>query len=253
MRRDEASRESRAPSPTACSFDGPICGRLARILALCPRACPVYDLLAPHDPGGRIPDHTKGAAMRSWGGKQIMIVVAAGWVATPAPAQAPKEQFWGHKEWRSTTETTKAGKTCNTSTGGDGDPRFVVSVQPGGLNGAIYFEEQGVRGHATRMRKNDDILFKFDGKASKAYGNDILVHVGVGSDGIPEASATLVSSLMPEVTRVMRSSSSLTVLRENPRKKQQEVLHKFSLEGFTANFLKLAEWCKFNPDKMFQS
>ena len=63
----------------------------------------------------------------------------------------------------------------------------------------------------------------------------------------------MVSGSTPEVTRVMRSASTLSVLRDNPRKKQQEVLHKFSLDGFTANFLKLAEWCKFNPDKMFQS
>ncbi len=191
--------------------------------------------------------------MLDWRSMRIMIILAAGWAATHAPAQAPKEQFWEHREWRSYTETTKAGKTCKTSTGGDGDPRFVVSVQPGGINGSIYFEEQGVRGHAPQMRQNDDILFKFDGKVSKVYGYDILVHVGIGSKGIPEASAAMVSSSTPEVTRVMRSASSLTVLREDPRKKQQEVLHKFSLDGFTANFLKLAEWCKFNPDKMFQS
>lgn len=69
--------------------------------------------------------------------------------------------------------------------------------------------DRGVRGHATQMRKNDDILFKFDGKASKVYGDDILVHVGVGSEGIPDASAAMVSSITPEVTRVMRSSSTL--------------------------------------------
>jgi len=87
----------------------------------------------------------------------------------------------------------------------------------------------------------------------KVHGYDILVHVGVVSEGIPQASAGMVSSSTPEVTRMMGSSSALTVLRHNPRKKQQEVLHKFLLEGFSANFLKLAECCKFNPDKMFQS
>lgn len=191
--------------------------------------------------------------MRIWSSIRIIVVLVAGSMAAPAQAQAPREQFWEYKEWRSYTEVTKAGKTCKTLTGGNGDPKFVVSVQPGGINGAVYFEEQGVRGYATVMRKNDDILFKLDGKVSKVYGYDILVHAGVSSEGIPEASAAIVSSSTPEVTRVMRSSSTLSVLRDNPRKKQQEVLHKFSLDGFTANFLKLAEWCKFNPDKMFQS
>ena len=191
--------------------------------------------------------------MRLISSMRIMIVLAAGWTAASTQAQAPKEQFWEHKEWHSYTEINKAGKTCITSTGGNGDPRFVVSVQPGGLNGTVYFEEQGVRGYATQLRKSDDVLFKFDGKVSKVYGYDILVHVGVSSDGIPAASAAMVSSSTPEVTRVMRSASTLSVLRDNPRKKQQEVLHKFSLDGFSANFLKLAEWCKFNPDKMFQS
>lgn len=191
--------------------------------------------------------------MRLLSSMQIMMVLAAAWTTASAQAQAPKEQFWEHKEWRSYIEITEAGKTCITSTGGNGDPRFVVSVQPGGLNGTVYFEEQGVRGHATQMRKNDDIVFKFDGKVSKDYGYDILVHVGVSPDGIPAASAAMVSSGTLEVTRVMRSASTLSVLRDNPSKKRQEVLHKFSLDGFTANFLKLAEWCKFNPDKMFQS
>ena len=184
---------------------------------------------------------------------RVLIFLAAGWIAAPALAQAPKEQFWEYKEWRSYTEAGKAGKTCKALTGGNGDPKFVVSVQPGGINGAVYFEEQGVRGSPSVLRRGDDILFKIDGKISKVYDYDIAVRAGIGPEGIAEASAGMPSGYTPDLTRVMRSSSTLSVLRENPRTKKQDVLHKFSLDGFAANFLKLAEWCKFNPDKMAQS
>ena len=48
----------------------------------------------------------------------------------------------------------------------------------------------------------------------------------------------------------MREATSVTVLREDPRTRKQVVVHKFSLAGFAANFLKLSEWCGFDPNKL---
>ena len=46
------------------------------------------------------------------------------------------------------------------------------------------------------------------------------------------------------------SATSVTVWRENPRTRKAAAVHKFSLAGFTANFLKLAEWCGFDPNRL---
>lgn len=167
-------------------------------------------------------------------------------------AQGAKENFWQYKDWRSFTETGKKGTLCKAMTGGDGDHMFVVQIEPRGGNAWFYFQEQIHRGGKAIMKKDDEIVFQLDGKQPKRYDYDVSVMLGVNADGIPEAKASMPGGYAPEFIRAMRSSSSLTVLRENPGMKKQEILYKFSLDGFSANFLKLAEWCKFDANKLFQ-
>jgi hypothetical protein len=51
----------------------------------------------------------------------------------------------------------------------------------------------------------------------------------------------------------MRSASSVTVTSRDRRSGKQSVVHKFSLAGFTANFLKVSEWCGFDAGRLKKS
>lgn len=173
--------------------------------------------------------------------------------APPLLAQGSKDNTWENKQWRSHTESAGKRKLCRTMTGGDGDHSFAVQVEGGGYNAWFYFQEQINRGGKPILQKDDEIVLKLEGRKTVVYDYDVSVMLGITRGGIPEAKAAMPGGYSPEFIRNMRASDSLTVLRINPRSKKQEVLHKFSLDGFTANYLKLSEWCKFNPDKLVQS
>ena len=173
----------------------------------------------------------------------LLLLAAATW-----PVQA-NDQFWEHKDWKLYGERDAKGILhCNATTGGDGDPMFNVSARMGG-DISIYYQEQTYRGMAPVLKKTDNIVFKLDDKAQTLY-DDVQVFIDRDDDGIPRAIASMPGGYAAEVTRNMRRSSSVSVLREDPKSKKLVLIHKFSLAGFSAVFLKASEWCRFNADKL---
>lgn len=165
------------------------------------------------------------------------------------PAQAADDQFWEHKDWKVFGERNAKGKkVCTAMTGGDGSDMFHVVAAAGG-DISIYYQEQTYRGMKPVLNKNDAILFRFDDKKQTVY-DDVSVFITVDAEGIPQATANLPSGYSAEVIRTMRASSSVSVLRENPKTGKPVLVSKFSLAGFTATLLKASEWCGFDANKL---
>jgi hypothetical protein len=142
--------------------------------------------------------------------------------------------------WRSATE--------NGAIGGDGGNSFEVSANaPGDIS--LLYREQTSRGIKPALKKNDSIAIRLDDKKQSTF-DDTRVTVGVDADGIPVATVGLPGGYSAEVVRAMREATSLLILSEDPRTRKQVVVQKFSLAGFSANFLKLSEWCGFDPNKL---
>lgn len=51
----------------------------------------------------------------------------------------------------------------------------------------------------------------------------------------------------------MRAATSIAVTSQDRRGGRQSTVHKFSLAGFTANFLKRSEWCGFDANRLKKS
>jgi len=164
-------------------------------------------------------------------------------------AQAAGDQFWEHKDWKVFSERNAQGKKlCTAMTGGDGSDMFYVVAAAGG-DISIYYREQTYRGMKPALKKEDSIVFRFDDKKQTEY-DDVQVFLGVDAEGIPLATANLPGGWSAEVIRTMRASSSVNVLRDNPKTGKRALVGKFSLAGFTATLLKASEWCGFDASKL---
>ena len=56
-----------------------------------------------------------------------------------------------------------------------------------------------------------------------------------------------------DIISAMRAATSIAVTSQDRRGGRQSTVHKFPLAGFTANFLKLSEWCGFDANRLKKS
>ncbi len=173
--------------------------------------------------------------------------------ATWAPAihgEGAQDRFWQHKQWRSVATENGLGELqCTVLTGGDGDNRFSVAIDMDG-NFQIEFREQLVRGYPSALHADDEILFTIEGAAPMTY-EDVTVFDEQDEYGDRVLRAAIPSGYAADITGMMRKGTNLTVQRINPTTRQRELIQRFPLAGFTANLLKIGEWCAFDPNDIF--
>lgn len=150
--------------------------------------------------------------------------------------QENEEKSSWHGRWRAYTEAN----LCKAEAV-DGGRRFVVQAEKGGMNAWFFYETEG------RLEKDDELLFRIEGKRPKVYGYDVNVDPGAGEGG--RTRVAMPNGYAPEFIRTMRNSSAISMQRAGGK---PETLQRFSLTGFPAAFAKLAQWCAFHPDKLFQ-
>lgn len=176
-------------------------------------------------------------------GERLGITLAALLCAGAANAAAPQPEYWGHKDWRSFGDLNMRGDyECQAMTGGDGDNSFLVMAGTGG-DVSVYFDEVTARGYPTNLQNGDYLRFVITGAQPVVVG-DVIAYV---DEGIPLAQAGPPGGDSPWVVKALRAGSTVRVERETAGG-GFELLGEFSLSGFTANYLKLAEWCGFDPD-----
>jgi hypothetical protein len=191
-------------------------------------------------------------------GKHTQLLATAivlGVMAPVAFGNDAANRNWSHKDWRSVSYTDDAGKLhCTTLTGGDGDNTFRVDVDSGG-NFLLEYEEQVVRGYPTKLGADDNLYLAVEGPASMAY-DDITVFDEQDDYGDRVLRATLPSGHAAEFTGMLRKGTHLALFRRNddshdPGTRSSELIQRFSLAGFTANLVKIGEWCAFDPNDIF--
>ena len=181
------------------------------------------------------------------------LLLAAG--ASAAHGDAGTSRDWAHKDWRSVSYTDDAGKLhCIALTGGDGDNTFRVDVDSGG-NFLLEFQEQLVRGYPANLQADDNLYFAVEGATPMVY-DDVTVFDEQDEYGDRVLRATLPSGYAADFTGMLRKGSHLALYRRpagehDPETRSGELIHRFSLAGFTANLMKIGEWCAFDPNDIF--
>jgi hypothetical protein len=153
--------------------------------------------------------------------------------------------YWEYKDWRVTVEAIDTGEdlrvTCWATTGGDGDPSFVIQTSNGDANPpyaypAVRLDENAVRGYGTVMQQGEGILFETDA-GWKTFGR---VTAGYTDSGHAWASVSPYPQDNLATLQALRHANTMWVLRNN------DVVYAASLRGFTAAYGKIAEQCGFS-------
>ncbi|MFT5390424.1 MAG: hypothetical protein ACI8PT_000609 [Gammaproteobacteria bacterium] len=159
---------------------------------------------------------------------------------------ARQYQSWDHKDWRSYAGVDEKGNyKCVAMTGGDGDNSLKLHASVGG-GVYIQFSEAAARGYPTSLNENDEVAFVVRGEQTITF-DETSVTTGHTYEGIPFAHAGTPDGYVPEMVQQFRAGSTLEVMIKDPVRNTWSDLGKFSLSGFTANFLKISTWCGFDP------
>ncbi|WP_424931543.1 hypothetical protein [Amaricoccus macauensis] len=156
--------------------------------------------------------------------------------ATPASAS-----YWEKGHWR--VQTTDTG-SCEVRTGGDGNGSLSLHVDPKGFNATLVYEPVYFRGEALPLRDTDEISLIFDGEESW-LSSEVFVSEGTSDWGEPSVEAIMTTGFIGDAVAELRASNTLIVARM--REGEARVFDTYLLDGFTANWLKAAEWCDFDP------
>lgn len=166
---------------------------------------------------------------------------------TPAAAQDGPERQWSHKEWHA---EYKDGH-CAISTGGDGSGWFRIELEEGGLNGSARYLPIVYSSEPLPLREDDEFALIID-NSLVGVGEEMSYYDGPDADGRFMVGAALTGGFVPDLITAMRKGNDLSVRVEH-RGEVTVVVDDFSLSGFTATYLKIAQWCDFDPDNLFRS
>ncbi len=167
--------------------------------------------------------------------------------STPAAAQDGPERQWSHKEWHA---EYKDG-LCAISTGGDGSGWFRIELEEGGLNGSARYLPIVYSSEPLPLREDDGFALIID-NSLVGVGEEMSYYDGPDSYGRFMVGAALTGGFVPDLITAMRKGNNLSVRVEHSGE-VTVIVDDFSLSGFTATYLKIAQWCDFDPDDLFQS
>lgn len=174
-------------------------------------------------------------------------LLAASVLAAPAGALTDPERTWSHKDWSAAFE---AGR-CAISTGGDGAGNFEIQFEMGGFNGEASYLPIVYSNLPLPLRPEDEFEILINGAAS-GFGPEFGFYDGDDGYGRYMVGAALTGGFVPDLVAAFRRGDHVAV-RVIRQGEAPFVIDEFSLSGFTANYLKISEWCHFDPDNLFRS
>ncbi|MEO1092522.1 MAG: hypothetical protein AAFX81_18020 [Pseudomonadota bacterium] len=156
-------------------------------------------------------------------------------------ADAAAEQEWSHGDWHA----SKNGNFCAIWTGSDGKGTFSIELDTGGFDASATYLPVWYRGHTAPLRLNDRIALVIDDHETWLSEEMGMVD-GEDEWGEYYVAASLTAGFVPELIDVLKRSDRLDVRRRRSGG-ETVTIDDFSLRGFTATLLKIAEWCRFDP------
>lgn len=174
-------------------------------------------------------------------------LLAASAFAAPAGALTDPERVWDHKDWRSAFQ---AGQ-CAISAGGDGAGRFEISFDMGGFNASARYLPIVYSSMPMPLKPDDEYEILINGAVSD-FGSEFWFYDGDDGYGRYMVGASLTGGFTPDLIEAFRRGDhvAIRVMRVG---EQPFIIDEFSLSGFTANYLKVSEWCHFDPNNLFRS
>lgn len=160
---------------------------------------------------------------------------------------ADPDRTWRHKDW----SAAQYGRVCVLWTGGDGHGSFRVRIEEGGYNADIVYEPIWARGYHEPVGFEDEFSVYIDGRETD-YGPEMAVYDGEDEWGEYFRRVGMTTGFTPAMIFEMRRGGRLAMQVDKPGQ-APAVYDDFSLSGFTASFLKVSEWRRFHPDRLFQS
>lgn len=141
-------------------------------------------------------------------------------------------------------------RSCVVWTGGDGAGTFSVHVGEGGGDASVSYIPVSYRGMPSALDTADSAAMLIDGRATW-LGYEMELG-GLPNDwGSYNPDAGLSNHLVAETVQELRAGNMLQM--GGVQNGHTQIYDEFGLTGFTATWLKASEWCRFNPNKTFQS
>ncbi|MER0236775.1 hypothetical protein [Fulvimarina sp. MAC8] len=168
-------------------------------------------------------------------------------MAGPAFAADGPERSWSRNAW---TAEFEAGE-CRLRTGSDGKGDFVISFQMGGFDGAADYLPIVYSNLPLPLRKDDTYEILIDGRATE-FGSEMWFYDGQDAFDRYMVGASLTGGFVPDLVDAFRQGDTVAFQVE-PNGKAPYIADDFSLSGFSATYLKISEWCHFDPDNLFRS
>ncbi|MEH6700886.1 hypothetical protein [Parasphingorhabdus sp.] len=182
---------------------------------------------------------------RLFGGLSAGVLLAM--ASTPAAAQDSSERQWSYKDWHA---EYKDGH-CAISTGGDGSGWLRIEFEKGGLNSSASYLPIVYSREPLPLREDDKFALIID-NSLVGVGEEMSYYDGPDAYGRFMVGASLTGGFVPDLITKMRKGDNLSVRVEHSGE-VNVIIDDFSLSGFTATYLKIAQWCDFDPDDLFRS
>ena len=168
-------------------------------------------------------------------------------VATSVVALDNPEKRWSDKAWHAEFQEGR----CAIWTGGDGSGTFEIEFSMGGFNASARYVPIVYSNYPVPLRIDDELELIIDGRIS-GFGYEMSVFDGHDSFGRYMVEASMTGSMAPDLIPPFRASSDLAVQVQHAGE-APFIADAFSLSGFTSVYLKISEWCHFDPNNLFRS
>ena len=181
-------------------------------------------------------------------GLALALLLAFASMAGPSAAAMDNvERQWSHKDWFA---EYKDGH-CAISTGGDGAGRFSIELEQGGVNGSASYLPIVYSSEPLPLREDDEFALIIDHDVTD-FGDEMSYYDGPDPYGRFMVGAALTGGFVPDLIAAFRNGNAVSVQVKH-NNEQARIVDDFSLSGFTATYLKIAQWCDFDPDDLFRS
>lgn len=175
-------------------------------------------------------------------------------MASAGPIEIEVEvRAWDHGAWNLRTYAAPgrpglAG--CEVWTGGAGAGVFSIHMGNGGADASVSYVPVTVRGLPTPLTPDDTVLLIVDGRPL-ALPEELDVFAFENASGEWEVSADAGNLAVADTVRALRAG---TMMQVGVTHANSLAIHEdYPLTGFTATWLKAADWCGFDPGKTFRT
>lgn len=137
---------------------------------------------------------------------------------------------------------------CEVWTGSDGAGVFGITVGEDGVDASLSYVPVAPRGYPSPLIDGDFVSLIVDGQVIPV-SQELEIYELENEFGEWEVSADAGNSGVAGTVRSLRAGGVMEV--GVTRQGQMTIYETYALTGFTATWLKAAEWCGFDPDKRF--